>query len=86
MTLIVSYLRNGTLPEDRNASYRLKVWFSRFVMMGDVLYKKDFSCLYLRCLIPNEADYIIREVHEGICGNHSGARLLVHKLIRAGYY
>lgn len=26
------------------------------------------------------------EVHEGICGNHSGLRSLVHKLIRARYY
>ena len=28
----------------------------------------------------------MREVHEGICGNHSRARLLMHKMIRAGYY
>ena len=28
----------------------------------------------------------MREVHEGICGNHSRSRLLVHKLIQAGYY
>ena len=28
----------------------------------------------------------MREVHEGICGNHSGSQSLVHKLIRAGYY
>ena len=28
----------------------------------------------------------MREVHEGICGNHSGAHSLVHKLVRAGYY
>ena len=34
----------------------------------------------------DEADYVLREVHEGICGNHSGARSLAHKLIRAGYY
>uniref|UniRef100_A0A2N9IA87 Integrase catalytic domain-containing protein n=1 Tax=Fagus sylvatica TaxID=28930 RepID=A0A2N9IA87_FAGSY len=33
-----------------------------------------------------EANYVIREVHEGICGNHSGARSLAHKLTRAGYY
>uniref|UniRef100_A0A2N9IKM3 Uncharacterized protein n=1 Tax=Fagus sylvatica TaxID=28930 RepID=A0A2N9IKM3_FAGSY len=33
-----------------------------------------------------EANYVIREVHEGICGNHSGARALAHKLTRAGYY
>ena len=28
----------------------------------------------------------MREVHEGICGNHSGSRSLVHKLMQAGYY
>ena len=28
----------------------------------------------------------MREVHEGICRNHSGSRSLVHKLVRAGYY
>ena len=34
----------------------------------------------------DEADYVMREVNEGICRNHSGARSFVHKLIRAGYY
>ena len=86
MTLIVSYLRNGTLLEDRNTSRRLKVRCSRFVIMGDVLYKRGFSHPYLRYLILEEVDYVMREVHEGICGNYSGARSLVHKLIRAGYY
>ena len=28
----------------------------------------------------------MREVHEGIYGNHSGLRSLVHKLVRVGYY
>ena len=28
----------------------------------------------------------MREVHEGICGNHSGSRSLVHKLVQAEYY
>jgi len=39
----------------------------------------------MRYLVPEEADYVMREVHEGVCGNHSGSRSLVHKLIRAGY-
>ena len=54
--------------------------------MEDVLYKRGFSHPYLKCLVPDEASYIIREVHEGVCGNHSGAQSLVHKLIRAEYY
>ena len=56
------------------------------MLIKDVLYKRGFSRLYLRCLCQEEADYVMREVHEGICGNHSGARSLVHKLIQAGYY
>ena len=83
---IIFYLKNGTLPEDRNAFRRLKIQSSHFVMMGDVFYKRGFSCPYLRCLIPDEVDYVMREVHEGICKSHSGARSPVHKLIRAGYY
>nr|KYP74139.1 Uncharacterized protein K02A2.6 [Cajanus cajan] len=33
-----------------------------------------------------EADYVMREVHKGICGMHSGARTTVSKLLRVGYY
>nr|XP_023880471.1 uncharacterized protein LOC111992853 [Quercus suber] len=39
-----------------------------------------------RCLALDKANYIIREIHEGACGNHSGARSLVHKIVRARYY
>ena len=41
---------------------------------------------YLRCLSSEEADYVMKEVHEGICENHLESRSLVHKLVRAGYY
>ena len=86
MTPIVSYLKNGMLPKDRNASCRLKVRSSHFVLIKDVLYKEGFSRPYLRCLAPMEADHVMREVHEGVCGNHLGVRSLAHKLIRVGYY
>ncbi|KAI5334662.1 hypothetical protein L3X38_024795 [Prunus dulcis] len=33
-----------------------------------------------------EGHYVLREIHEGICGNHSGARSLAHKAIRQGYF
>uniref|UniRef100_A0A2N9EEI4 Uncharacterized protein n=1 Tax=Fagus sylvatica TaxID=28930 RepID=A0A2N9EEI4_FAGSY len=50
------------------------------------LYKRGFSLPYLRCLAPDEASYVMREIHEGICGDHSGARALQRKIVRAGYY
>ena len=85
-TTIVSYLKDGILPNEKEAARKLKVQAARFVLIKDVLYKRDFSRPYLRCLGNEEADHVMREVHEGICGNHSGSRLLVHKLVRAGYY
>ena len=73
-------------PDEKEAARKLKVQAVRFVLIKDVLYKRGFSRPYLRCLGTEEADYVMREVHEGICGNHSGSRSLVHKLVRAGYY
>ena len=85
-TPLITYLRSGTLPNGKDAARKLKVKTLRFVLNRDVLYKRGFSRPYLRCLSHDEADYVMREVHEGICRNHSGARSLVHKIIRAGYY
>ena len=78
---LISYLRTGVLSNGKDAARRLKVQASHFVLIKDVLYKRGFSRPYLRCLCHEEADYVMREIHEGIYGNHSEARSLVHKLI-----
>uniref|UniRef100_A0A2N9GTA9 Reverse transcriptase domain-containing protein n=1 Tax=Fagus sylvatica TaxID=28930 RepID=A0A2N9GTA9_FAGSY len=86
MTPIINYLEDETLPSDPAEARKLKVRSTRFTLIQGVLYKRGFSLPYLRCLDKAEANYAMREIHEGICGNHSGARSLVHKLVRAGYY
>uniref|UniRef100_A0A2N9GKA7 Integrase catalytic domain-containing protein n=1 Tax=Fagus sylvatica TaxID=28930 RepID=A0A2N9GKA7_FAGSY len=86
MTPIVNYLEDETFPLDPVETRKLKIRSARFTLMQGVLYKRGFSLTYLRCLDKAEANYVMREVHEGICGNHSGAHSLVHKLVRAGYY
>ena len=86
MTLIVGYLKEGKLPQGRDEARKLKIKSAKYILMDDVLYKRGFSQPYLRCLALDEANYVLREVHEGACGNHSRARSLVHKVIRAGNY
>ena len=86
MTLIVLYLKDGKLPDGKDEARKLRVRAARYVLMGEVLYKRGFSQPYLRCLAPDEANYVLREIHEGACGNHSGARSLIHKVVCAGYY
>nr|GEX44653.1 reverse transcriptase domain-containing protein [Tanacetum cinerariifolium] len=41
---------------------------------------------WLRCVEPLQADYVIREIHEGLCSMHAGPRSVVAKAIRYGYY
>ena len=79
-------MKDGILPNEKEAARKLKVRAARFVLIKDFLYKRGFSRPYLRCLGNEEANYVMREVHEGICGNHLGLRSLVHKLVQAGYY
>jgi hypothetical protein len=40
----------------------------------------------LKCVLKEEGEYILWEIHEGVCGNHFGARVLAHKAVRAGFY
>ena len=86
MTPIILYLKDERLPEEKEKARKLRVRSARYVLMDEVLYIRGFSQPYLRCLAPNEVNYVLREVHEGACGNHSGTRSLVHKVVRAGYY
>ena len=40
----------------------------------------------LKCATPSEAQYIMKEIHEGTCGNHTGGQSLAFKAQRQGYY
>ena len=86
MTPIVSYLKEGKLLEGKDEARKLRVKAARYVLMDEVLYKRGFSQPYLRCLAPDEVNYVLREVHEGACGNHSGAKSLIQEVVHAGYY
>ena len=86
MTPIVGYLKEGKLPQGKDEACKLRIKSAKYVLMDEVLYKRGFSQPYLRCLAPDGANYVLREVHEGACVNHSRARSLIHKVVRAGYY
>ena len=76
----------GALPSDPKEASKLRVRLARFTIHRGTLYKRGFSTPILKCLGKEGANYILREVHEGICGNHIGARTLAGKTLRRGYY
>ena len=56
------------------------------MVLNDELYKRGYSQPYLRCIEGEEAKYVLEEVHEGVCGDHMGAKSLVRKIMRTGYF
>ncbi|KAL2226893.1 UNVERIFIED_CONTAM: Retrovirus-related Pol polyprotein from transposon [Sesamum indicum] len=83
---IAKYLKDGTLPADPIAAKRVKFRATRFTMLSGQLYKRTVDGPLLKCLDEERALYVMREIHEGSCGNHSGARSLAQKIIRQGFY
>ncbi|XP_073038113.1 uncharacterized protein [Primulina eburnea] len=84
-TGIIDYLKEGKLPDNPRKARKFKTKCSRYVMVGEVLHRTSFAGPLLQCLSYQDADYVLREVHEGCCGNHLGAYALAMKVLLAGF-
>nr|XP_029145797.1 uncharacterized protein LOC114924690 [Arachis hypogaea] len=69
---ITNFLELGKLPEDEKAAKALRREAARYAIIQGQLFKKGLSQPLLKCLHPDQTDYVLREVHEGCCGHHIG--------------
>jgi ribonuclease HI len=83
---ITLFLQGYYHPSDVNEAKRLKHRSWDFVLVGGQLYKKGISQPMLKCVTETEGIQILREVHSGTCGSHSGPRALAAKVICQGFY
>ncbi|XP_022849872.1 uncharacterized protein LOC111371959 [Olea europaea var. sylvestris] len=74
------------LSTDKLEASKLRRRSAHFLFIDDVLFKRSFSSPLLRCVGGEEANYILREAHEGVCSNHSGGLSLAQKILRQGHY
>ena len=86
MDPIWDYLIDGRLPDDPKEAFKLRTRSARFTIHKGSLYKRGFFTPILKCIARKDADYALREVHEGVRGNHIGVRTLAGKVLRQGYY
>ncbi|XP_072056316.1 uncharacterized protein [Arachis hypogaea] len=83
---ITNYLEHGQVPGDEKDAVKLRREAAKYAVIQGQLFRKGLSQPLLKCLHPDQTDYVLREVHEGCCGHHIGGKALARKLIRAGYY
>ncbi|XP_076925007.1 uncharacterized protein LOC143587659 [Bidens hawaiensis] len=86
MTPIKAYLSSGALPAGKAEARKIKHKALNYQMTDGILYRRSFLGPLLRCVDAEDANYLIREIHEGICGLHAGPRMTIAKIMNAGYY
>ncbi|GJT27527.1 reverse transcriptase domain-containing protein [Tanacetum coccineum] len=86
MTPIYEYLTEEILPEEKRKARAIRRKAGRYAVTNEILYKRSFLGPWLRCVGPLQANYVLREIHEGSCSMHAGPRSVVAKALRSGYY
>ena len=66
------YIATGELRNDRGRAHKIQIQSARFSLVDGQLYKRSLGGPYLKCLTPDQGQYVLAELHEGICGNHRG--------------
>nr|GEV71382.1 hypothetical protein [Tanacetum cinerariifolium] len=72
----------GILLEERKKARTIRRKAGRYAVISEMLYKKYFLGPWLRCVGPLQANYVLREIHEGSCSMHAGPRSVVAKALR----
>nr|GEU39412.1 reverse transcriptase domain-containing protein [Tanacetum cinerariifolium] len=78
--------REEILLEEKRKVRIIRRKAGRYAVTNIILYKRSFLGPWLRCVGPLQANYVLREIHEGSCSMHAGPRSVVAKALRSGYY
>jgi hypothetical protein len=57
-----------------------------FVLIDNNLYKRGATGILMRCILGDQGHELLKEIHAGTCGHHTGPRTLVRKGFRQGFY
>ena len=80
------YINTGELPNAKDKVHKVRIQSTRFSLIDGQLFKRSLDEPYLKCLTTEQGQYVLVELHEGICGNHPGGRTLAHRAHTQGYY
>jgi hypothetical protein len=81
-------LHHGTCPENLNPRERraLRLKSTQYRLINSVLFRVNYDGVLLRCLEREDADKVLKELHDGPAGGHFAGNTTAHKILRAGYY
>lgn len=78
---IIKFLDLGAYPDgaDKRERHSIRMMAIQYILCGGQLYRRSYDGIHLRCLKKEEAEKVMEEVHQGICGPHMNDRMLTKK-------
>ncbi|XP_024634507.1 uncharacterized protein [Medicago truncatula] len=80
---IIRYLKDDQLPMEEEQASKVKKRAIKFVVIAYQLFIRGFSSPHLKCLAPQQAEYVIAEVDEGIAPSTSRSVTSVSDFLKA---
>nr|KUM48001.1 hypothetical protein ABT39_MTgene4996 [Picea glauca]QHR86575.1 hypothetical protein Q903MT_gene578 [Picea sitchensis] len=71
---------------DKSQKRSLKLRATKSCAFHSELHWRNHDGLLLKCMLEEEAEFFIKDMHQGICGGHFAARETTHKILRFWYY
>ncbi|XP_076922471.1 uncharacterized protein LOC143584238 [Bidens hawaiensis] len=85
MTPIINYLARGILPEKKADARKIRHKALNYTIQGDILYRRSYLGPLLRCVDPQDTNYLLREIHKGICGVHAAPRMVITTVLLVNF-
>jgi hypothetical protein len=87
----IDFIRDQRLPAGIDArsakAARVLCRSKGFVLVDGKLYRPGArSGVLMKCVTKEDGYDILREIHEGVCGNHAASRTLVGKAYKASFW
>ena len=76
------FLEKDLLPEEKSEADKVRRKAPRFWLSENrKLYKRSFSGPYLLYVHPEVLESLLEELHERVCGSHTGGRSMSHRAL-----
>ena len=75
MDSIIQFLKEDIMPKEKIEADKIRRKATSYWLLEDhKLYKRSFSGPFLLCVHPELTESLLKELHKGICGSHTGGR------------
>ena len=85
---IVKFLLKLEIPIGLTQSQvrTIKLREAKYCINENLLYWRDPSGVFLRCLDKENSMEVMQQFHSNMCGGHHYWRTTTHKILKVGYY